>query len=354
VSSRALPKPWLVADNRAVLNLKSSTARRAALCSALVVALFVAAVSATAQPPNRPPLVGFLPLGSESSAYDRSLVEAFRKGLEEAGVVENRDVVLEVLWTSNDDFDISRAVLGLVKRGARILIPAGTTASMVVKRQAPAIPMLFISVGNPLGVGLVESLSRPGGHITGFGDFLAELAGKYVQFATEIGKPHAPIDYLWHAGWPDGHYRFQKTEQAAQTLGVKLRSRSITEITEADDAMAAIKKAGASVVIVQPSPMTFRERDRLIAAATKHGLATICAFRAAAPAGALITYGPDYADLNRRAAFYLARILKGTKPGDLPVEQPTKFELLINLRTAKTVGISIPPSLLLRADEVIQ
>ena len=126
MSSRALPKPWLVADNRAVLNLKSSTARRAALFGALVVALFVAAVSATAQPPNRPPLVGFLPLGSESSAYDRSLVEAFRKGLEEAGVVENRDVVLEVLWTSNDDFDISRAVLGLVKRGARILIPAGT------------------------------------------------------------------------------------------------------------------------------------------------------------------------------------------------------------------------------------
>ena len=274
--------------------------------------------------------------------------------MREAGLVENRDVVLEIVWTTSDDLDVSQAVIKLLQRGVRLLIPVGTTASMVVKRQAPTTPILFISVGNPLGIGLVDSLSRPGGHITGFGDFLAELGGKYVQFATELGKPQAPVHYLWHAGWADGHYRFQKTEEAAQTLGVKLRSRSITDISEADEAMGAIKKAGASVVIVQPSPFSFRERDRLIESATKHGLATISAFRAAAPAGALLTYGPDYADLNRRAAVYLARILKGARPGDLPVEQPTKFELLINLKTAKTVGIPIPSSLLLRADEVIQ
>jgi putative ABC transport system substrate-binding protein len=324
--------------------------RRAALSIALVLALFAAPSAATAQPP----LVGFLPLGSESSAYDRSLVEAFRKGLHEAGIVENRDVVLEVVWTSGDDLEVYQAVVKLLQRRVKLLIPVGTTASMVVKRQAPTTPILFISVGNPLGVGLVESLSRPGGYITGFGDFLGDLGGKYVQFATELGKPQAVVHYLWHAGWADGHYRLQKTEEAAEALGVKLLARKITDISEADTAMSAIKKAGASVVIVQPSPFTFRERERLIQSATKHGLATICAFRPAAPAGALITYGPDYADLNRRAAVYLARILRGAKPGDLPVEQPTKFELLINLTTAKTVGIPIPRSLLLRADEIIQ
>jgi putative tryptophan/tyrosine transport system substrate-binding protein len=311
--------------------------------------------AAIAQPQgNSPPLVGFLPLGSPSSAYDRSLVDAFRQGLREAGVVENRDVVIEVVWTTSDELDVSRAVVDLVQRGAKLLIPVGTTASMAVKRKAPTTPILFISVGNPLGIGLVGSLGRPGGIVTGFGDFLADLGSKYVQFATEVGKPHAPIHYLWHAGWTDGHYRFQKTEQAAQALGVKLLARAINGISEADEAMVAMRKAGATVVIVQPSPFTFRERDRLIDSARAQGLATIFAFRDAARAGALIVYGPDYADLNRRAAGYLARILKGVKPGDLPVEQPTKFELLINRKTAQALGLVIPRSLLLGADQIIE
>jgi len=184
-----------------------------------------------AQQASGPPLVGFLPLGSPSDAYDRSLVEAFQDGMREAGLVEHRDLVLEVVWTSSD-LEVSRAVVRLVQRGAKLLIPVGTTASMAVKRQAPTTPILFVSVGNPLGIGLVESLGRPGGNVTGFGDFLAELASKYVQFALEVGRRQPVVYYLWHAGWTDGHYRFERTEQAAQSLNVKLRSRAIADVSE--------------------------------------------------------------------------------------------------------------------------
>ena len=220
----------------------------APLALGFLLLVFAPLFAATAQPPaSSPPLVGLLPLGPPSSAYDRSLVEAFRAGLREAGVVEGRDVVLEVVWTTSDDLDVSKAVVSLVRRGAKLLIPVGTTASMAVKRKAPTTRILFISVGNPLGVGLVDNLARPGGLVTGFGDMLAELGGKYVQFATEILTPHATLHYLWDSGWADGHYRFQKTEQAAQAIGAKLRARTINDISEADDAMLAMRKAGATI-----------------------------------------------------------------------------------------------------------
>jgi putative ABC transport system substrate-binding protein len=309
--------------------------------------------AARAQQPDSPVRIGFLPIGSPSNTYDQSLVEAFRQGLRNVGVVEDRHVVLDVVWISNEP-EIPQAVNELMQRGAKLLIPCGTSASVTAKQQVSTIPILFINVGNPVGVGLVERLSRPGGNVTGFSDMHADLSGKYVQFATELGKPRETVNYLWFTGWADGQYRLQVSERAAQSLGVNLRSRGIGDITEADDVMAAMKTAGAVTLIIQSSPFMFRHRRRIIDSAMHHGLATIYAFPPGARDGALIAYGPDYGDLYRRAASYVERILKGVRPADLPVEQPTRFELVINLRTAKSLGLTVPASLLAIADEVIE
>ena len=308
-------------------------------------------LAAKAQQPKSPIRIGFLPLGSSSNTYDQSLVSAFRQGLRQVGLVENRDVVLDIVWITSDP---EQAVTELMRRGVEMVIPCGTSASLAAKRQATTIPIVFISVGNPIGIGLVESLSRPGRNATGFSDMHADLGGKYVQFASNLGEPQATVNYLWYTEWADGQYRLRVAEQAAQSLGIKLRSRGIGDIAEANDVLAAMKTDEAATVVIQSSPFMYRHRERIINSAMNHGLATTYAFPPAARDGALIAYGPDYVDLYRRAASYIERILKGTKPADLPVEQPTKFELVINLKTARALGREVPPALLATADEVIE
>ena len=193
---------------------------------------------ARSQEAKQPVRIGFMPLGSPSNNYDRSLVEAFQQGLRTAGLVENRDIVLDIAWLSDAD----QAVTELLQRGAQMLIPCGSIASVAAQRRAPTIPIVFINVGNPIAMGLVESLSHPGRNATGFSDIQADLAAKLVDIAKELHIAGAMVGYLWHAGWPDGENRYRATERAAQSVGMTLQSRGILDAAETNDAIASIKK----------------------------------------------------------------------------------------------------------------
>ena len=310
-------------------------------------------LGANAQQTKGPTRIGLLPFGAPSNAYDKSLVDAFRSGLRQAGLIEDRDIVLDIMWTSGSDADTDKAVVELMRRGAEVLVPTGSTASVAAKRHTSTIPIVFISVGNPVAMGLVENLAHPGGNATGFSDVYSELSAKLVELGATVNKQDT-IYYLWHTAWPDGKNRFQATEQAAQSAGVKLRARGIAESGEIDQAITAMKMDGATTIIVQPSPFTYRQRARIIDSASHNSVATIFGFPAAARDGALISYGPDYLTMNQRAPLYVNQIVKGTKPADLPVELPTKISLLVNLKTAKTLGVHVPLQLLIRADELIE
>jgi putative ABC transport system substrate-binding protein len=174
-----------------------------------------------------------------------------------------------------------------------------------------------------------------------------------VDLARELPNPEGTVGYLWHTGWPDGENRYRATEQAARLAGMKLESRGVLDAAEINDAIAAIKNTGATTLIIQPSPFTFRHRARIISSATSHGLAMISS-SVFAQEGGLIGYGPNTIQMYSAAPFYVDRILKGANPADLPVQLPTKVELIVNLKTAKALGLSVPLALLVRADEFIE
>ena len=319
-------------------------------------AVITSPIAARAQQSVKPFRIGFFPLGSSANPYDQSLVDAFRRGLRQIGLVENRDIAIEITWIGRDDpgMPIAKAI----QSGVDLLVPCGSSASAAAKRLTASIPIVFISVGNPVGMGLVRNLPKPGFNVTGFGDGLGEISGKLIDFSTELLKPGFQatdsVDYMWYSNWPDGQQRLSDTQEAARSAGVHLRSHDVSEKGDVNEVLATIKSMSGTTMIVQPSPFTYGLREQIIAMATKLGIASIFAFPIAAREGALMAYGPDYVSLYQKAPLYVDRIMRGTNAGDLPVELPTRIVLLVNLSTAKALKREIPLPVLIRADELIE
>jgi putative ABC transport system substrate-binding protein len=280
------------------------------------------------------------------------------QGLRDLGYVEGRNLVIE-LRDAEGKYDRRPALAAeLVALKVDVIVVGGTPDALAAKQATKTIPIVFATAGDPVGSGLVTSLARPGGNVTGLSVLAPELVGKCLELLTQAVPGVSRVAALWQPG-----AQSERTEQdvlkeadvAARALGVRLQLVESRGPEDFDRAFSDMTRARAGALTVLPTGnMFFSERRRLVDLAAKNRLPAVYPWRNFVDVGGLIAYGPNLADLYRRAAIYVDKILKGAKPGDLPVEQPTKFELVINLKTAKALGLTIPPSLLGRADEVIQ
>ena len=301
------------------------------------------------------PVIGYLGIGSPDTEVS---LAAFRQGLSEAGYAEGQSVTIHYRWAEGNPERFPALAAELVMLKVHVILTAGgTLAAIAAKRATATIPIVFTAVGDPVAEGLVASLARPGGNITGFSVTLDDLIGKFLELLKEAVPGVSRVALLLKPdAMPDRvrEVRLREADASARALGVKLQVFEARGREDFDGVFSDISKARADALVVWPTPLFQLERRRLSDLAAEHRLPAVFPFKNYVEAGGLMSYGPNLPDLNRRAAIYVGKILKGTKPSDLPVEQPTKFELVINLKTAKALGIIVPPTLLTRADEVIE
>jgi len=324
--------------------------RRAFIATA--TAILVAPLAADAQQAAKVPRIGFL--GNSTAALEANLVGPFREGLRDLGYVEGRDVLIEYRWAGGK-YERFPALIGeLVAQKVDVIVTAGTPAALAVRKATPSIPLVMVAVGDPIGVGLVASLARPGGNSTGLTSIAPELEGKRLELLREVVPRLSHIAVLWNPDNPFHVGSLKEVRAAAQVLGIKVQVLGVRVSEEFPAAFAAILRERPGALLVLADRLFLHNRARIVDFEAKHRRPGVYAYRELVEAGGLMSFGPSYAGMHRRAAYYVDKILKGAKPADLPVEQPTKFELVINLKAAKALGLSIPPSLLQRADQIIQ
>ncbi len=296
------------------------------------------------------PTVGFLRSASPESSMH--LVAAFRQGLKESGYIEGQNVTIEFRWANGKNELLPSLIADLARRQVAVIV-ANNVAAEAAKAANTPVPIVFVMGSDPVDAGLVASLNRPGGNITGVSFLSGELDTKRVELLHELLPTAVNIGYLVNPSGSSEEY-VKSVQNAARAIGKQIQVVSASNDREIDTAFAAFAQQQAGALVVGADVLFNSHRDQIVALATRYGIPAVYEWREFVQAGGLMSYGPSQTDAYRQAGIYAARILKGAKPADLPVMQPTKFELVVNLKAAKALGIAVPTSILLRADEVIE
>jgi len=325
---------------------------RRAFIGAVAGGLAVAPVAASSQPAKKPARLGYLTGGALDP--EKSWIASFRQGLQELGWIEGGNVVIELRASTGRVDRLARLVEGLIRSKVDVLVTGGDAATLAAKSVSGSVPIVMVTVADPVGIGLIPSLARPGGNITGLADLHGDLVPKRLEILKELVPGASQVAVLLNPANPAHALQLKALRTAAPAVSVTVLPREVSEPAGLDRVFAALKRQRPAGLIVLGDRMFGANRKRIVDLSIENRLPTVYTHRWWVESGGLVSYGANFADLYRRVATYVDRILKGAKPSDLPVEQPTKFELVINLKAAKALGLTIPPALLARADEVIE
>ena len=318
----------------------------------ITLGILLGSLAAQAQQTGNVYRIGFL--GNSTAALEANLVGPFREGLRDLGYVEGRNVLIEYRWAEGK-YDRFPALIGeLLALKVAVIVTAGTPATLAVKKATTSVPLVMSAVGDPVGAGIVPSLSHPGGNITGLTAISTEMDAKRLELLREVVPSVSYIALLWNAASPLQVLAEKQVQAAAQVLRMRVLSLGVKTEEEIKSALAVMARERPDALLVLADRLLLHHRALIMDFATRHRLPGVHAYRELVEAGGLMSFGPSYADMHKRAAYFVDRILKGAKPGDLPVERPRTFELVINLKVAKALGLTIPQSVLLRGTEIIQ
>ena len=340
-------RPFIVCRDSGV-----APTRRRFIALALAAATLRAVPSRADEATGKMHRIGFL--GNSTAALEANLVGPFREGLRAIGYVEGRNIAIEYRWAEGDYKRFPKLIAELLAVPVEIIVTAGTPAAQAVQRASKAIPLVMVAVGDPVGTHLVASLAHPGGNATGLTSIAPDLEGKRLELLTQVAPGLSRVAVLWN---PDNAFHVgaeRQVHEAAAVLHLDVLSLRVRTAADFDTAFAAITAGNVGAMTVLADRVFLHNRTRIVEFAARRRLPAVYAYRELVDAGGLMSFGPDYGDMHRRAATYVDRILKGATPGDLPIEQPERFNLIVNLKTAHTLGINVPSALLLRASEVLE